>query len=160
MCQKTKIRAVKSWDCPLKYIKISKEMDRILANKNKANKNQAKPSCSNTHTHRGPSYLKYLAAVRGAVDVLTGLVHAKRHTVEQDHHDANPLEPRNDRTGVKDECSWAEHTHKHKYKLWNESICIPDSFAATDSFPACMSAQRSRRRAIHQWTRPIFVWVT
>lgn len=53
-------------------------------------------------THRGPAYLQYLAAVRGAVDVLTGLVHAQCHTVEQDHHDANPLEPRINRTGVKE----------------------------------------------------------
>lgn len=46
---------------------------------------------------RGWAYLQDLAAVRGAVDVLAGLVHAQRHAVEQDHHDANPLEPRADR---------------------------------------------------------------
>lgn len=54
-----------------------------------------------THTE-GVPHLQYLAAVRGAVDVLTGLVHAQCHTVEQDHHDANPLEPRINRTGVKE----------------------------------------------------------
>lgn len=48
-------------------------------------------------THGTLPYLQYLAAVRGAVDVLAGLVHAQRHTVEQDHHDANPLEPRTNR---------------------------------------------------------------
>lgn len=66
------------------------------------------------HTHRGLAYLQYLAAVRGAVDVLTGLVHAQCHTVEQDHHDANPLEPRINRTGVKEHSSRGEmHSQQH-----------------------------------------------
>lgn len=62
------------------------------------------PQCDYTSslTHKSPPYLEYLTAVRGAVNVLAGLVHAKRHTVEQDHHDANPLEPRADITGVKE----------------------------------------------------------
>lgn len=51
------------------------------------------------------AHLQYLAAVRGAVDVLTRLVHAQCHTVEQDHHDANPLEPRSNRTQVKEKDS-------------------------------------------------------
>lgn len=63
---------------------------------------------ANTHTYtpgegqRRRAHLQYLAAVRGAVDVLTRLVHAQCHTVEEDHHDADPLEPRADRTEVKE----------------------------------------------------------
>ncbi|MEQ2266459.1 hypothetical protein XENORESO_005601 [Xenotaenia resolanae] len=57
---------------------------------------------TSSFTHKGPPYLEDLTAVRGTVNVLAGLVHAKRHAVEQDHHDANPLEPRADGTGVKE----------------------------------------------------------
>ena len=72
---------------------------------------------THTHTHRGPPYLQYLAAVRGAVDVFAGLVHAQCHTVEQDHHDANPLEPCINRSGVKDHYSSGE-IHSHERTLY------------------------------------------
>lgn len=57
----------------------------------------------NHYTHRDHPYLQNLAAIRGAVNVLTGLVHAQCHAVEQDHHDADPLEPRNSMSGVKEQ---------------------------------------------------------
>lgn len=39
------------------------------------------------------TYLQYLAVFRGAVDVLAGLVHPQGHTVQQDHHHTDTLEP-------------------------------------------------------------------
>lgn len=47
----------------------------------------------------GATHLQDLAAVRGAVYVLAGLVHAQRHAVEQDHHHADALEPREEDDG-------------------------------------------------------------
>lgn len=39
------------------------------------------------------THLQNLTAFRGAVDVLTGLVHPQSDAVQQDHHDADALEP-------------------------------------------------------------------
>lgn len=52
---------------------------------------------------RDAAYLQDLAVVGGTVDVLAGLVHAQSDTVEQDHHDADPLEPRADAPQVKEQ---------------------------------------------------------
>ena len=37
------------------------------------------------------------------MDVLAGLIHPQGDAVEQDHHDADPLEPRGHRLGVKEQ---------------------------------------------------------
>lgn len=52
----------------------------------------------------GDTRLQDLAAVGGAVDVLAGLVHAQGDAVQQDHHDADTLEPRGGRPVKEEAC--------------------------------------------------------
>lgn len=77
-------------------------------------------------TYKGLPHLEYLTAVRGTVNVLAGLVHAKRHTVEQDHHDANPLEPCADRAGVKERGrrERAKHTSASNTNVYMQQLAL------------------------------------